>query len=58
MGDGYFCDAQNVYLKRQVGSRYYITSCNAGRIFLSKALRELLTEQKEIKKLNFLERLA
>ena len=54
--DSYFRDAQSVYLKRQVGSRYYVTSCNAGRIFfLSKALREFLTEQKEIKKLNFLE---
>ena len=55
-GDHYFNDAKSVYLKRQVGSRYYVTSCNAGRIFfLSKAMRNFLVEQKEIKQLNFLE---
>ena len=55
-GDHYFNNAKSVYLKRQVGSRYYVTSCNAGRIFfLSKAMRNFLLEQKEIKQLNFLE---
>ena len=43
-------------LERQVGSRYYVTSCNAGRLyFLCKALIEFLKEQELIKDLNHLE---
>ena len=52
----YFEFAQRVILERQVGSRYYVTSCNAGRIyFLRKAMVTFLLEQKTIKSLNRLE---
>ena len=49
----YYVDANEVYLERQVGNRYYVTSCNAGRIFW--ALIEFLNEQQHIKPLNHLE---
>lgn len=52
----YYLSAQKVILERQVGSRYYVTSCNAGRLyFLSKALIEFLKEEELIKALNRLE---
>ena len=52
----YYMNTQNVFLERQVGSRYHVTSCNAGRIyFLSKAMIAFLMEQKMIKSLNYLE---
>ena len=55
-GDSYYESAKNVYLKRQVGSRYYVTACNAGIIlFLRKAMVSFLNEQKMLKKLNMLE---
>ena len=52
----YYVNTQKVFLERQVGNRYYVTSCNAGRIyFLRKAMVAFLTEQKIIKSLNHLE---
>ena len=52
----YYLSAQKVVLERQVGSRYYVTSCNAGRLyFLCKALVEFLEEEELIKALNRLE---
>ena len=52
----YYLFAQKVVLERQVGSRYYVTSCNAGRLyFLCKALVEFLKEQELVKALNCLE---
>ena len=52
----YYCYAKQVRLKRQVGSRYYVTSSNAGVIFfLSKAMVTFLNERKQLKKLNQLE---
>ena len=43
-------------LERQVGSRYHVTSCNAGRLyFLCKALVKFLKEQELVKALNCLE---
>ena len=55
-GDSYYETAKNVYLKRQVGSRYYVTACNAGiLLFLRKAMVSFLNEQKMLKKLNMLE---
>lgn len=52
----YYLSAQKVVLERQVGSRYYVTSCNAGRLyFLCKAMIEFLKEQTLIKALNHLE---
>ena len=52
----YYVNAQRIILERQIGSRYYVTSCNAGRIyFLSKAMVAFLMEQKMIKSLNRLE---
>ena len=42
--------------ERQVGSRYYVTSCNAGRVFyLKRAIIAFLKEQELIKSLNQLE---
>ena len=53
--DYYEC-AQKVFLERQVGSRYYVTAYNAGRIFfLRKAMVAFLNEQKLLKSLNILE---
>ena len=41
-----------VHLARQVGSRYYVTSYNAGRIFcLSEAIREFLAQEQLLKSL-------
>ena len=52
----YYLSAQKVVLEHQVGSRYYVTSCNAGRLyFLCKALIEFLKEKELIKALNHLE---
>ena len=52
----YYESAQNVFLKRQVGSRYYVTSYNAGCIyFLCTAMVAFLNEQQLIKSLNLLE---
>ena len=52
----YYEDAQGVYLKRQIGNRYYVTSYNAGCIyFLRTAMITFLKEQKLIKLLNLLE---
>ena len=52
----YYKNAENVLLKRQVGSRYYVTSFNAARIlFLRRAMVTFLKEQELIKKLNKLE---
>ena len=52
----YYVNAQKVLLERQVGCRYYVTSCNAGRIFfLRRAMVDFLMEQKSIKSLNKLE---
>ena len=52
----YYLSTQKVVLERQVGSRYYVTSCNAGRLyFLRKALIEFLKEQELLKALNRLE---
>ena len=52
----YYKLAQTVRLKRYVGSRYYITSYNAARIFfLRNAMLAFLQEQKLLKKLNYLE---
>jgi hypothetical protein len=52
----YYVNTQKVFLERQVGNRYYVTSRNAGRIyFLRKAMAAFLTEQKIIKSLNHLE---
>ena len=52
----YYLSAQKVVLERQVGSRYYVTSCNAGRLYyLRKAMIEFLKEQELIKALNRLE---
>ena len=52
----YYVNTQKVFLERQVGNRYYVTSCNAGRIyFLREAMAAFLTEQKIIKSLNHLE---
>lgn len=52
----YYVSAQKVVLERQVGSRYYVTSRNAGRLyFLRKAMIAFLEEQKLIKALNRLE---
>lgn len=52
----YYESVQRIVLKCQVGSRYYVTSCNAGRLyFLQKAMVTFLNEQKLIKSLNRLE---
>ena len=52
----YYLSAQKVVLERQIGNRYYVTSCNAGRLyFLCKAFIAFLEEQKLIKELNQLE---
>ncbi len=52
----YYECAQKIVLERQVGSRYYVTSCNAGRLyFLREAMVSFLKEQKLIKALNCLE---
>ena len=52
----YYLSVQKVVLERQVGSRYYVTSCNAGHLyFLHKAMIEFLKEQELIKALNHLE---
>ena len=49
----YYLSAQKVVLEHQVGSRYYVTSCNAGRLyFLCKALVGFLKEQELIKAIN------
>ena len=46
-----------VHLARQVGSRYYITSYNAGRILcLSEAIKEFLAQEQQLKSLNKLEK--
>ncbi len=52
----YYESAQKIVLERQVGSRYYVTSCNAGRLyFLRVAMVTFLEEQRLIKALNRLE---
>ena len=52
----YYLSAQKVVLERQVGSHYYVTSCNAGWLYyLRKAMIEFLKEQELIKALNRLE---
>ena len=52
----YYEFAQKIVLECQVGNRYYVTSCNAGRLFfLRKAMVVFLNEQKLIKSLNRLE---
>ena len=52
----YYTKAEMVFFERQVGSRYYVTSCNAGRIFyLKRAMIAFLKEQELIKSLNQLE---
>lgn len=46
-----------VHLARQVGSRYYITSYNAGRILcLSEAIKEFLAQEQQLKSLTNLKR--
>ena len=35
--DEYFVNAKNVVLRRQVGSQYYVTSCNTGRVFFESS---------------------
>ena len=46
-----------MHLARQVGSRYYVTSYNAGRIFcLSRAIKEFLAQEQMLKALNRLEK--
>ena len=53
---GYYESAQKIVLERQVGNRYYVTSCNAGRLyFLRDILVAFLKEQNSIKLLNRLE---
>ena len=45
-----------VFFERQAGSRYYVASCNAGRVFyLKRAIIAFLKEQELIKSLNQLE---
>ena len=40
-------------LARQIGSRYYVTACNAGRSFyVAPAITQFLHEQKIMKSLN------
>ena len=52
----YYLNTEKVFLERQVGNRYYVTLCNAGRIYiLRKAMVAFLMEQKIIKSLNYLE---
>ena len=52
----YYPSVQLVHLKCQIGSRYYVTSYNAGRIFfLRKGMLAFLEEQKFVKRLNKLE---
>ena len=55
--DGEYKDLAKVHLARQVGSRYYVTSYNAGRILcLSEALKEFLVQEQMLKSLNKLEK--
>ena len=52
----YYESAQKVTLERQIGSRYYVTSRNAGRIhFLCRAMIAFLHERQLVKSLNRLE---
>ena len=52
----YYESAQCVSLTRQVGSRYYVTSYNCGRLFFLKdAMLDFLNERKHIKHFNHLE---
>ena len=52
----YYQSVQQVYLKRQIGSCYYVTSYNAGCIFfLRKGMIAFLEEQMFVKRLNKLE---
>jgi len=52
----YYIKAEMVFFERQVGNRYYVTSCNAGRVFyLKRAMIAFLKEQELIKSLNQLE---
>jgi len=52
----YYTKAEMVFFERQVGSRYYDTSCDAGRVFyLKRAMIAFLKEQELIKSLNQLE---
>ena len=52
----YYTKAEMVFFERQVGSRYYVTSCNAGRVFyLKRAIIAFLKGQEFIKSLNQLE---
>ena len=45
-----------VFFERQVGSRYYVTFCNAGRVvYMKRAMIAFLKEQELIKSLNQLE---
>lgn len=52
----YYKEAVGIELARQVGSRYYVTAYNAGRLFyLAPAIIQFLHEQKVMKSLNQLE---
>ena len=51
----YYESAQKIVLECQVGSHYFVTSCNAGRLyFLHEAMVAFLKEQRLIKALNCL----
>ena len=52
----FYKEAMGIELARQVGSRYYVTAYNAGRLFyLAPAITQFLNEQKMMKSLNQLE---
>lgn len=52
----YYINAEKVFFERQVGSRYFVTSSNAARIFyLRRAILAFLKEQELIKSLKLLE---
>ena len=52
----YYESAQKVTLERQIGSRYYVTSRNAGCIyFLRSAMITFLHDRQLVKSLNHLE---
>jgi hypothetical protein len=55
----YYQKASDIFLKHQVGNRYYVTSCNAGRVFyLRKSMVAFLNEQKMLKRFNLLEKVC
>jgi len=52
----YYSTTKTIKLARQVGSRYHVTAKNAGRIlYLTKAIRDFLTDLAQYKALNQLE---